>query len=138
MNKIVTLLSVTTLWIFSNTGFAAECTKTLNNIAVNDLNVPVGAVCKLNATAVEGNIHVQKGASLILNNASVSGNVQASSAKAVQLINSSIEGDLNAAQVSTALSLDKSMISGKLYCSSLVKLKSNMSSVEGQTIGKCK
>lgn len=117
---------------------AATCNKTINNNAVGALTVPAGATCTLNGTAVEGNIVVQKNASLVLNNSSVSGNLQADTAKSIRLINSSIEGDVRATQVSTLLSLDQSSVEGHLYCSSLVKLQSNMSSIAGQTLGQCK
>ena len=129
---------VATVLLSSGMSYATVCNKTINNNAVGSLTVPSGATCTLNGTSVDGNVSVQKNGTFILNNSSVSGSVQADTAKAIKLINSSVEGDVKATQVATSLSLDKSMISGNLYCSSLVKLSANMSSIEGKTIGKCK
>lgn len=136
MQKIISQLMLPILLTCSSLSFAAVCNKTMTNTALGQLTVPAGATCSLNMAAVEGSITVQKGASLILNNSSVSGAIQASAAKTLKLVNSSVEGDVNAAQGSAQISLDKTMISGNLYCSSS-KLRSSMSSIEGKVVGKC-
>ena len=109
---MVTTFALTT----AQFAFATNCTSSVNNSAVQDLTVPAGATCTLNNTGVSGSVSVQKGATLILNNASVQGSVQASTAKSIKLVNSMIEGDLNVAQASSTIILNKSMISGNLYC----------------------
>jgi len=74
---------------------------------------------------------------LILNSSSIQGSIQANQAKAIKLINSSVSGDIHIAQAATTLSLDKSIISGNIHCSTSTKLQSNLSNIEGQKIGKC-
>ena len=115
-NIFLKAVMVTAGLVTAQLTFAANCSGTISNNAAGSLTVPAGSTCTLNGTAVEGSVTVQKGASLVLSNSSVSGNVQASTAKSVKLINSSVEGDV---QAPSTLSLDKAMITGNLYCSSV-------------------
>ena len=137
-NIILKLITLTLGIGLAQFSFAATCEKAINNSSVGSLTVPSGATCFMNATSVKGDVTVLKGGNLILNNSSVSGSVQASMANSVKLINSMIDGDLNVGQLSSVLNLNKSMISGNLYCSATAKLINTMSSIEGKTIGKCK
>jgi len=59
-----------------------NCTGTLGNITVDNLDVPPGATCILNGTRVEGNIKVYRNASLYANSVRVDGNIQTDGAAA--------------------------------------------------------
>lgn len=137
MHKNGKLIIAVALFSCSSLSFAASCTNTIENNTVSTITVPAGANCTLNNSSIEGDVNIGKGGSLILNSSSIQGSIQANQAKAIKLINSSVSGDIHIAQAVTTLSLDKSIISGNIHCSTSTKLQSNLSNIEGQKIGKC-
>ncbi|MGN5762877.1 hypothetical protein ACNQO6_00805 [Acinetobacter calcoaceticus] len=138
MNKIWKVIIPTTFALSCSLSFAATCNSTIDNNTLSDLTIPAGATCTVNNASIEGDVNIQKDASLILNSSSVQGSIQANQAKAVRLINSSVSGDVHAAQTTTMIHLEKSVISGDLQCSASTRLKTNLSSIEGQKTGKCR
>lgn len=120
-------------------GFAATCSKTMNNNMVNDnLKIPANAVCVLNGSMINGNIEALTGATLILNAATVNGNIEAKKAKVVKLNKSTIQGNVELEQTSSAIVIDKSVIDGDLSCSGNVASKGIMNVINGDIEGKCR
>ncbi len=68
------------------------CRGTLGTITVDNLRVPSGATCTLNATRVKGTVKVERGATLKAYGIRVVGNVQAENAARVNVQNSSVIG----------------------------------------------
>lgn len=75
------------------------CVDTLGNIAVDNLRVPEGGTCTLNATRVRGTVKVERGATLYGRSVQVMGSVQAENAHQVSVMaNSTIGGSIQVRQ----------------------------------------
>ena len=79
------------------------CVDTLGSIAVDNLRVPEGGICTLNATRVKGTLKVERNATLYARSVQVAGNVQAENAHQVSVMaNSTIGGSIQIKQGGTA------------------------------------
>lgn len=68
------------------------CAGPLGRVSVDNLRVPAGATCTLDATRVKGNLVVERDATLLARGVSVDGNVQADHARAVSVTSASRVG----------------------------------------------
>jgi hypothetical protein len=79
------------------------CVDTLGSIAVDNLRVPDGGTCTLNATQVKGTVKVERDATLYARSVQVTGSLQAENAHQVSVMaNSTIGGNLQIRQGGTA------------------------------------
>lgn len=85
---------LTTLLVAATTAQAEErvCRGTIGAKTVDNLKVPQGASCTLNATKVKGTIEVENRAKLIANKVRVNGNIQSEGYKNILVRRGSIVG----------------------------------------------
>lgn len=75
------------------------CFNTLGGITVDNLRVPSGRTCTLNATRVNGTVKVERNATLYARRVRVIGNVEAEQAKRVSVMaNSTVGGNIQIRQ----------------------------------------
>lgn len=68
------------------------CVDTLGAVAVDNLRVPAGETCTLNATRIKGTLKVERDATLYARSVRVTGNVQAENAHQVSVMAGSTVG----------------------------------------------
>ena len=83
------------------------CRGTLGARTVDNLRVPSGATCTLNATKLKGTIKVERGATLNASAIRVIGNIQAENALRVNVVGSHIGGSVQIVQSGNGSTLSK-------------------------------
>ena len=78
------------------------CIDTLGSITVDNLRVPSGEACTLNATTVKGTVTVERNATLYARSVRVMGNIQAENANQVSVANSTVGGSIQIRQCGAA------------------------------------
>lgn len=92
---VAALGSLTALGMGPTHAEETTCFDTLGGITVDNLRVPSGRTCTLNATRVNGTVKVERNATLYARRVHVIGNVQAENAKRVSVMaNSTVGGSI--------------------------------------------
>lgn len=100
--RVIAIAAMESLTAFGMVPTHAEettCFDTLGGITVDNLRVPSGSTCTLNATRVNGTVKVERNARLYARRVHVIGNVEAENAKRVSVMaNSSVGGSIQIRQ----------------------------------------